>query len=75
MVSKCEDESVPEILKWCFHSEVLKVPGKDIVYQEELRYIVEYVDVSHENCMASVTVFDVRCQETKMFTFQLRKSG
>ena len=72
-LSDAVDESIPEILKWCFNSTVLKVPGKDIIFEEELRYIVQKTEVSDENCTAAVSVFDVRCQEIKMLTFQPRK--
>jgi hypothetical protein len=49
------------------------VPGKDIVFEEELRYMVQTTEISDEKCKTAISVFDVRCQEIKMFTFQLRK--
>ena len=67
------DESIPEILKWCFNSTVLKVPGTEIIFEEELRYTVQRMEISNEECKAAISVFDVRCQEIKTFTFQLRK--
>ena len=69
-----QDESVHEILKWFFHAKVLKVPGMDIVFQEELRYIVRTFELgTKEEWSTKITVFDVRWQQDRVFSFRLRK--
>lgn len=69
-----QDESVQDILKWFYHAKVLKLPGLDIVFQEELRYIVQTSELGTEGEWSTkITVFDVRCQQDRVFSFRLRK--
>lgn len=69
-----QDESVQEILKWFYHAKVLKLPGLDIVFQEELRYIAQTSELgTEEEWSTKITVFDVRCQQEHVFSFRLRK--
>ena len=68
-----DDESVHEIMRWVYRSKVLKVPGCDIVFEEELRFHILSCQLdTSEIWSCKVTVFDVRCQEERLFHFRLR---
>ena len=59
---------------WCHDFKVLKVPGVEVVFQEELRYIVQSDELTSDNGWGiNITVFDVRSQENREFKFRLRK--
>ena len=73
-LSDVEDESVQKILTWCHDFKVLKVPGVEVIFQEELRYIVQSAELTSDNGWGiNITVFDVRGQENREFKFRLRK--
>ena len=66
------DESIPHILQWFYGYKVLKVPGFDVVFEEELRYTVHSSEITEDPWSVKITVFDVRCQELRTFTFKLK---
>ena len=66
-------DAILELLKWIYHSNVLKTVGPEIVLRESLKFIVKndtagFVD---QQWKAAVTVFDVDDQEEKTFYFRL----
>ena len=73
-LAEVEDEAVQEILKWYYQNKVLMVPGAEIVYEEELRYIVcKSEHSSLKEWSVQITVFDVRLQQECVFSFRLGK--
>ena len=63
-----------EVLRWLYQRYVWHVSGSDIVFQEELRYIVRKEMVQQEpSWEAHVELFDVREQVCSVARFRLRK--
>lgn len=71
-LADADDEATPQILKWFHDFKVLKVPGSDIVFEEELRFVVHSSEVTTDPWSSKITVFDVRCQMDKIFTFKVK---
>lgn len=68
------DEAIVDILKWLYHANVLYTPGHDIIYREELRFIVQHDQIcwdSKGNWHGLVRFWDVRDQLVKTVTFRV----
>ena len=67
-LADADDEATSQILKWFHDFKVLKVPGSDIVFEEELRFVVRSSEVTTDPWSSKITVFDVRCQNGLIFS-------
>ena len=70
-----ESEVVEGLLKWLYQSKVLVSGGPDVIFQEELRYIVRSNTIVAEPVWgATIEIFDVREQVLKTIHFRLTNS-
>ena len=69
-----DDGPIKEMLRWLFKSNVMFVPGSEIVFQEELRYIVQKDLITQKPIWeARVDYFDVRQQVYSYVIFRLHQ--
>lgn len=66
------EEEVKEVMRYLHNANLLKCADREIILQEELRFIVKNDEVtSVPHWLASVLVFDIREQEEKRILFRL----
>ena len=70
-----DEGAVKEVLRWLHQRYVWKVSGSDIIFHEELRYIVKKETIQQDPCWeARVELFDVWQQVSRELCFRLLKN-
>ena len=71
-VSDAEDAGIPNLLVWLYNNVVHRVPGDDVIKNEELIYIVQKTVLEHEpTWCARVECFSILDQQQITVCFKI----
>eukprot|EP00435_Cladocopium_sp_Y103_P048349 s2116_g14.t1 len=70
-VSSSLDYRLPVLLRWLYNYQVHRVPGMDVVANEELVFIVKEINIEHEPWCATLTCFGIWEQQNVIFKFTM----